>query len=359
MAKGTRIALVLLVMLVIGTGIYWIVVAPKGGAPGTSGGAVNQPGPTSAAGAPTNKSGSTAGAPKDKLAGNSKPSSGSPADSGAGVPRPVGSTPGSGAGGGSRNGGEPAVVSSAVPSASGAHATDGAAGLGAGSGTAPRLPSWAPDAGGKGDEIRIPPGFIRVPHSGPAPSVERPPAGFVPVETAHVPASPSPNPTTSGGTPSPGNPAGTSAPASAPRPSTAPPLAAAPAVAARTSEYSVEEGDTFIAIAEKWFGDGTKWDLILAANPQVTDPSKLRIGQKLRLPPKDARREAPAGPVANDVETTHVVQSGETLYALARSLYGDGESWRTIYDANKGVIGNDPTALKVGMKLRIPPPARR
>lgn len=49
----------------------------------------------------------------------------------------------------------------------------------------------------------------------------------------------------------------------------------------------------------------------------------------------------------------HVVQRHDTLFALARSYYGDASQWRKIYQANGDQI-SDPNRIKVGMKLVIP-----
>ncbi|UCD73930.1 MAG: LysM peptidoglycan-binding domain-containing protein, partial [Phycisphaerales bacterium] len=57
------------------------------------------------------------------------------------------------------------------------------------------------------------------------------------------------------------------------------------------TEYQVKAGDTLSSIAGNWFGDPNKWDLIYRANPRI-DPDNLDIGQKLRLPPKTATRQA-------------------------------------------------------------------
>ena len=128
-------------------------------------------------------------------------------------------------------------------------------------------------------------------------------------------------------------------------------------VAPTYAEHVVAEGDTMSSIAEEWFGDRGKWDLIAKANPYV-DPTRLKIGQKLRLPPKSTQREAPkVEPATSGSETTYVVRSGDTLSSIARTYYGSSTDWRAIYDANRQLIGEDPAALKVGMTLKIPPPA--
>jgi uncharacterized protein YkwD len=54
--------------------------------------------------------------------------------------------------------------------------------------------------------------------------------------------------------------------------------------------------------------------------------------------------------------TTITVQPGDFLSAIAERYYGDGSEawWRRIYDANRDVIGSDPTKIEPGMVLTIP-----
>jgi nucleoid-associated protein YgaU len=52
----------------------------------------------------------------------------------------------------------------------------------------------------------------------------------------------------------------------------------------------------------------------------------------------------------------YTVKSGDSLWKIAarKDVYGDGNKWRKIYDANKKTIGKNPNKIKVGMKLVIP-----
>lgn len=59
--------------------------------------------------------------------------------------------------------------------------------------------------------------------------------------------------------------------------------ASAPAQGTRT--YTVKAGDTLRGIAQKFYGDSSLDDLIAQAN-NITDPSSLRAGQELTIPPK-------------------------------------------------------------------------
>lgn len=53
-------------------------------------------------------------------------------------------------------------------------------------------------------------------------------------------------------------------------------------------------------------------------------------------------------------ETSYTVQKGDSLYVIARKMYGgDMARWRDIYNANRGQI-QDPNQLAVGMVLVIP-----
>ena len=134
------------------------------------------------------------------------------------------------------------------------------------------------------------------------------------------------------------------------KPPAQPPASPAPP---EYSDYVVKSGDSLSSIAGEWFGDPNKWDLIFKANPDI-DKDNLDIGQKLRLPPKDATREAIRSPRTGGVNV-HVVGSGDTLSGIAKAYYGNPDKWRIIYEANKSIIGPDPNDLNVGMKLTIPP----
>jgi LysM repeat protein len=50
---------------------------------------------------------------------------------------------------------------------------------------------------------------------------------------------------------------------------------------------------------------------------------------------------------------SHVVRSGDTLWAIAKKYYGDGSQYTKIYNANKTLIKN-PSLIKTGWKLVIP-----
>lgn len=54
------------------------------------------------------------------------------------------------------------------------------------------------------------------------------------------------------------------------------------------------------------------------------------------------------------IPTEHTVVSGDNLSAIAKKYYGDENKWRDIYNANKETIGDNPSAIRVGMVLKLP-----
>lgn len=59
-----------------------------------------------------------------------------------------------------------------------------------------------------------------------------------------------------------------------------------------------------------------------------------------------------APPIAEDVQY-YEIKSGDTLWAIAKEYYGDGNKYPQIFEANKEVI-KDPDKIFVGQKIRIP-----
>jgi nucleoid-associated protein YgaU len=145
-------------------------------------------------------------------------------------------------------------------------------------------------------------------------------------------------------------------------PPAATPLPAQPrGVPAAARKYTVAEGESLWSIAEEQYGDGHLWTKILAANPGTDE--HVKTGQVINLPPKEEVR-APVGeskpgarPAPPPAEAqpgvrphTYVVEKGDTLYAIAAKVLGNGNRWREIAELNKV----KPEDLKVGMELKLP-----
>ena len=131
--------------------------------------------------------------------------------------------------------------------------------------------------------------------------------------------------------------------------------------ASATKDYVIKSGDTLEAIARAELGSGQKWQAIVAANPGL-DPKALKIGQRIRIPdagtasapatPTETMKSASSAGSAN----TCTVQRGDTLFGIARKIYGSGSEAdvKRIVEANSGTLKSKDTPLKPGMKLAVP-----
>ena len=127
--------------------------------------------------------------------------------------------------------------------------------------------------------------------------------------------------------------------------------------------YTVAKGDNLTKISRRFYGDASMVKAIFAANRKVLKtPNLIKEGQKLFLPAKSAsvrtisHRSTMAGttPRARRVQpTTYKVKKGDSLFLIAKRIYGRGSKWTKIYNANKAKLKN-PDRVREGMVLRIP-----
>ena len=83
-------------------------------------------------------------------------------------------------------------------------------------------------------------------------------------------------------------------------------------------------------------------------------PRRRRRGAPLRPRIKTAKSDSGGAPPGENRYTQwYEVQSGDTLWKIAKEHYGDGNLYTEIFKANQDVL-TDPDKIKVGQKLRIP-----
>jgi len=129
--------------------------------------------------------------------------------------------------------------------------------------------------------------------------------------------------------------------------------------------HTVRKGERLIGISRQYYQTGAYWKAILEANKHIlSDPRKLRPGMKILIPPKPGQRlsqstgkdragvQLSAARSPGDARV-YVVKKNDTLYGIARELYGSGLGWRKLLSANADQLDR-PEDLRDGMTLIVP-----
>jgi polar amino acid transport system substrate-binding protein len=113
---------------------------------------------------------------------------------------------------------------------------------------------------------------------------------------------------------------------------------------------AMADDGTYAAIYERWFGDAIA-PYPLEEVELTTDPAELEPLVETSAPPLFEPRGSGPEAIAE-----YVVEAGDTLSKIAGRVYGDVSptSWQRIYEANRELIGDDPSRIEVGMTLAIP-----
>lgn len=141
--------------------------------------------------------------------------------------------------------------------------------------------------------------------------------------------------------------------------------------------YTWQQGDGWVKLAERLYGNGAKFSLLKNANEGRDD---IQPGEKILVPifdvetmaaaPEQAAPSAQpaaqpaAKPAAKSTKGAkkealmtggkiHEVKKGESLWKIAKSELGDGNRWKEIYELNKDQM-KSPEAVRLGMKLKLP-----
>jgi len=124
--------------------------------------------------------------------------------------------------------------------------------------------------------------------------------------------------------------------------------------AASTTYHTVVAGDTLSEIALKYMGKPSAWEEIWIANPSLTSPNRLKVGQSLLIPssPKAVVADAQAAPQVPVNHLSHTVRSGDSLRALAQHYLGQAELWHLLVRANPNL--SPPFQIYPGDTLIIP-----
>ncbi len=105
--------------------------------------------------------------------------------------------------------------------------------------------------------------------------------------------------------------------------------------------YVVQPGDTLFSLARRF---GTTVAAIMQANPQITDPNIIFVGQIITIP-------TAVPPTPPPGTSRYVVQPGDTLSAIARRF---GITLQALRNANPQIT--NPDLIFPGQIIFIPRP---
>ena len=105
-----------------------------------------------------------------------------------------------------------------------------------------------------------------------------------------------------------------------------------------TTPYIVEPGDTFFTIARKF---GVSLDALIAANPQIPDPSQIQPGQVVCIPNQET--VCPPGTFS------YIVQPGDTMFSIAQKF---GVPLDDLIEANPQIP--NPNLIFPGQVVCVP-----
>lgn len=133
-----------------------------------------------------------------------------------------------------------------------------------------------------------------------------------------------------------------------------------PAVAAQPAAmetHRVQPGDTLSSLSQAYYGSERFVTLLREANSQIDDPTMLRVGSVIRIPPAPEAATATTTPAATTrpaVKRTYEVKSGDSFYAIARDQLGNAARWKELLALNNDLVKGDPTRLRPGQIVVLP-----
>lgn len=120
-------------------------------------------------------------------------------------------------------------------------------------------------------------------------------------------------------------------------------IAPTPTPVPTTRAYRVRSGDNLHAIAQRF---GLTIGQLLAANPDITDPNRITVGQTLIIPPPDAPDTGPNSASMGDAMDDAVDANGELVAA---------QGYADLTGLDAALISNRRLQIRMGL-VNGPPP---
>lgn len=116
------------------------------------------------------------------------------------------------------------------------------------------------------------------------------------------------------------------------------------------TEYTIRENDSLSKISEAVYGEQNYWPQLARIN-NISNPNRILVGNKIQIPAKEELK-----PIKQEMlQTTYVVQQGDTFFKIAEKMYGDGSNWVVLFRANGSRrLPNGNPLVFAGSTITIP-----
>lgn len=123
--------------------------------------------------------------------------------------------------------------------------------------------------------------------------------------------------------------------------------------AAKMRTYTVKDGDLLGTIARRYLGNANRWPLIVAANPGIKDPKRLRVGMQLRLPVMavDTGTRSRNKAVASGAYRAYKVRKGDSFERISLKFFGSTNRVSDLKAMNPHVPEH---RMRIGKEIKIP-----
>jgi|GEM_PF-6506386 len=125
--------------------------------------------------------------------------------------------------------------------------------------------------------------------------------------------------------------------------------------APKRRRYKVKPGDDLSTIAQRELGSIKYERVILAANPNIKNRNRIKVGDSIILPAISGGKAASATSankvVASGAYRTYKVRKGDAYEKIAEREFGDAARHKELQRMNPGI---PPNRLIIGKSIKIP-----